>query len=142
MTTDDPSALFTDEEREYLVGHKWAVLATGRTDGSPQQAMVGYKLRDDGRLLISTHVPTAKWRNIARQPKVSVSVPDGRVNLVVYGTAERIDSDPDRVQLSAEVLAVVLGFDFPDPSALVAWLDREQRGILRITPSKALFHTT
>lgn len=134
--------MYTDEEKAYLVAHKWAVLATGRTDGSPQQAMVGYKLAEDGRILVSTPVLSAKWRNVGGQPRVSVSVPDGRVNLVIYGTAVRIETDPERAELSAEVLAVVLGYDFQDPSALIAWLDQQNRGILRITPEKALFHTT
>ena len=134
--------MYTDEEKAYLVAHKWAVLATGRTDGSPQQAMVGYKLAEDGRILVSTPVSSAKWRNVGGQPRVSVSVPDGRVNLVIYGSAERIEADPERAEFSAEVLAVVLGYDFPDPSALIAWLDQQNRGILRITPEKALFHTT
>lgn len=134
--------MYTNEEKAVLLAHQWAVLATGRTDGSPQQAMVGYTLDNDGRLLISTRVPMAKWRNITRQPKVSVSVPDGRVNLVVYGTAETIDADPEHAELSADVLAVVLGQDRPDPSAIVGWLDQDKRGIVRITPHKVLFHTT
>ena len=35
---------YTDTQLEFLCGHRWAVLATGRLDGSPQQAMVGYAL--------------------------------------------------------------------------------------------------
>ncbi|HLX87375.1 MAG TPA: pyridoxamine 5'-phosphate oxidase family protein [Acidimicrobiales bacterium] len=134
--------MYTNEEKAYLIAHKWAVLATGRTDGSPQQAMVGYMLDEEGRILISTQVLMAKWRNITRQPRVSVSIPDGRVNLVVYGMAETVDADPERAELSADVLAVVLGQDRPDPSAIVTWLDQDNRGIVRITPNKVLFHTT
>jgi len=134
--------LYTNEEKTYLLAHKWAVLATGRSDGSPQLAMVGYTLDEEGRILISTKVVMAKWRNITRQPRVSVSVPDGRVNLVIYGTAETVDEDPERAELSADVLAVVLGQDRPDPSAITAWLDQDNRGVVRITPNKVLFHTT
>jgi len=132
----------TRTKKKRLLAHKWAVLATGRSDGSPQQAMVGYTLDDEGRILISTKVVMAKWRNITRQPRVSVSVPDGRVNLVIYGTAETLDADPERAELSADVLAVVLGQDHPDLSAIIAWLDQDNRGIVRITPNKVLFHTT
>lgn len=133
--------MYTDEERAYLLAHKWGVLATGRTDGSPQQAMLGYALDAEGRLLISTRVTSAKWSNIVRQPKVSISVPDGRVNLVVYGTAETFGADPERAELSADVLAVVLGGGRPNPSDIVGWLDQDSRGVIRITPEKALFHT-
>lgn len=91
-------------------------------------------------LLAHTWVSSAKWLNITPEPEVGVSIPDGRVNLVVYGIAETIDTDPERAELSAGVLAVVLGEDRPDPSAIVPWLDQDNRGIVRITPAKALFH--
>ena len=38
---------------EFLRSHVWAVLATGRSDGSPQQSMIGYAVDDDLRLLVS-----------------------------------------------------------------------------------------
>lgn len=103
---------------------------------------MGYRVDGEGRLLISTQIPTAKWRNLTRQPRVSISVRDGRVNLVIYGTAETFDSDPERAELSADVLEIVLGQDRPDPAALTTWLDQDNRGIVQITPEKALFHTT
>lgn len=133
--------MLTDDEKAYLLAHKWGILATGRNDGSPQLAMVGYSIDDDERLLISTRVTSAKWRNLLRQPKVSISIPDGRLNLVIYGAAETFDTDPERAELSADVLAVVLSQDRPDPSTLVEWLDLDSRGVVRVTPDKALFHT-
>lgn len=132
--------MYSDDQQKFLADHRWAVLATGRADGSPQQSMVGYTLDEQGRLLVSTRLPSAKWHNITRQPKVSVTVPDGRVNLVVYGTAETIDTDPQRAELSADVLAVVRGPDRPEPSTIVGWLDQDKRGISRITPDKVLLH--
>ncbi len=41
------------DHRKYLDDHLWAVLATGRADGSPQQPMIGYAVDDEGRLIIS-----------------------------------------------------------------------------------------
>lgn len=102
--------------------------------------MVGYTLDDEGRLLVSTQAFTAKWRNALRQPRVSLTVPDGRVHVVVYGVAEAIDSDPERAELSADILAVVRGPERPDPAAIVGWLDENQRTVMRITPDKAFFH--
>lgn len=132
--------VYTDEQLRFLADHVWGVLATGRADGSPQQAMVGYTLDGEGRLLISTQAFTAKWRNALREPKVSFTVPDGRVHVVVYGVAEGIDADPLRAELSADVLAVVRGPDRPDPASIVGWLDTNQRTILRIMPQKVLIH--
>jgi Pyridoxamine 5'-phosphate oxidase len=59
---------YTDLELEFLSTHRWAVLATGRRDGSPQQAMVGYTLDGEGRILVSTRAVNAKWHNALRQP--------------------------------------------------------------------------
>ena len=132
--------IYSDDQLEFLSDHRWAVLATGRRDGSPQQAMVGYALDGEGRILISTQTFTAKWANALREPMVSLAVPDGRVHVVIYGTAEGIDGDPERAELSAVVLPVVMGSSRPEPSAMVDWLDEHQRGVLRITPQKVLIH--
>ena len=132
--------MYTEQQRAFLAAHTWAVLATGRRDGSPQQSIVGYTLDDAGRILISTPKTTAKFRNAVRQPKVTLTVPDGRVNVVIYGTAEIIDSDPERAELSADVLAVVRGPERPEPSSIVGWLDEQHRVVLRIEPAKVLYH--
>jgi len=133
MTDWDPQHL------AYARGHLWGVLATGRSDGSPQQSMIGYLVDDEGRLVISAKSYTAKWNNAVRQPKVSVTVPDGRIHLVVYGEAEAIDADPLRAALTAEVFGALSGNPAPDPAAIVPMLDEQQRVILRITPTKFRF---
>ena len=129
-----------DQQREFLTDRHWAVLATGRRDGSPQQSMVGYVVDDEGRILMSIKSYTAKWHNAVRQPRVSLTVADGRAHLVVYGTVETIDADPDRAALTADVFARLSGYDRPDPDTIVAMLDEQQRTVLRLTPETVLFH--
>ena len=131
--------MYTAEQRRYLEGHTWAVLATGRADGSPQQSMVGYVLDAEGRLVISAKRYTAKWKNAVRNPKLSVTVADGRSHLVIYGTAETIDTDPLRAELSADVFARLAKTDRPDPASIVPTLDEQQRTVIRITPEKVMF---
>ena len=131
--------MYTAEQRRYLEGHTWAVLATGRADGSPQQSMVGYVLDAEGRLVISAKRYTAKWKNAVRNPKLSVTVPDGRSHLVIYGMAETIDTDPLRAELSADVFARLANTDRPDPASIVPMLDEQERTVIRITPEKVLF---
>ncbi len=132
--------VYTDEQRQFLAEHVWGVLATGRADGSPQQSLVGYVLDDDGRILVLTQTRAAKWRNALRQPRVSFTVVDDRVHVVVYGLAEAIETDPERAERAADVLAAVRGTERPDPASLVDWLDTDERRVLRITPQKAFSH--
>lgn len=127
------------DHRRFLDDHVWAVLATGRRDGSPQQSMIGYRVDDEGRILVSVKAYTAKWKNAVRQPRVALTVPDGREHLVVYGTAEAIDTDPERAELTADVFARLSGNDRPDPATIVPMLDQQQRTVLRITPDRTLF---
>lgn len=131
---------WTDEQREFLDGHTWAVLATGRRDGSPQQSMIGYAVDDEGRLLVSAKAYTAKWNNAVRQPRVSLTIADGREHLVVYGLAETIDVDPVRAELTAQVFAALSGNPAPDPSTITPMLDEQKRTVLRITPDKTILH--
>ena len=126
-------------QRAFLDSHTWAVLATGRGDGSPQQSMIGYAVDDDGRLVISAKSYTAKWKNAVRRSRVSVTVPDGRIHLVVYGEAETIDEDPLRAELTSQVFAALSGNEAPDPASIVGMLDEQQRTILRITPDRTFY---
>ena len=133
---------FTWDEahRAFADAHTWAVLATGRKDGSPQQSMIGYGIDDEGRMVISAKAYTAKWKNAVRQPNVSVTVADGRAHLVVYGTAETIADDPLRAELTALAFSALSGEPPPDPDSLIPFLDEQDRTVLRITPTKTLFH--
>ena len=135
------SFTWDSDHRSFLDEHVWAILATGRRDGSPQQSMVGYAVDDDGRLLISVKSYTAKWKNALRQPVVSLTVPDGRAHLVVYGKAELISSEPARSALTAQVFAALSGAPAPEPSSIVEMLEEQQRTVLRVTPEKAIFHS-
>jgi hypothetical protein len=68
-------------------------------------------------------------------------VTGGRAALVVYGSAECIDRDPERAELTADVFAALTGSDRPEPSTLIPTLDEQARTVLRITPERVLFHS-
>jgi PPOX class probable F420-dependent enzyme len=123
----------------FLRDHDLGVLATGRSDGSPQQSMVLYVVDDETRLIVSSKSYTAKWHNAVRRPEVALTVVDGRVNLVIYGVAETIEADPLRAELSALAFAAMSGNEV-DPASIIPVLDEQQRTVIRITPSRVLFH--
>ena len=41
------------EHREFAEMQIWAILATGRKDGSPQQSMIGYTIDEQVRFIMS-----------------------------------------------------------------------------------------
>src|SRR3954451_16966494 len=108
--------VYTDEQLRFLADHRWGVLATERADGSPQQAMVGYTLDGERRILISTQAFTAKWRNALREPRVAPSSP---LSLFPRSGVERFGSR---------------GCPSPCPTAACTWSStaspRESRQIL------------
>ena len=79
--------------KEFLKAHRLGVLATGRKDGSPQQALIAYQF--DGReFAIRTSDASAKAKNIRKRDRVSLSVSDGPNGVVVYGRA-RVAAGPE-----------------------------------------------
>lgn len=129
-----------DDQLSYLQAHKWAMLATGKRDGSPQVSMIGYVVDpDDGALLISAKRYTAKHRNVVRQGKVGVIVHDDAKQLVIYGNAEGIEDDPRRAELSAKIFGPIFGTPVDDPAELVPRLVSEQRTVIRVVPTSAFF---
>lgn len=79
----------------FLTAPHNAVVGTNRVDGPPQLTSVWY-LYEQGRLYISTENGTAKYRNLRRDPRISVCV-DGGVGdyrtVVVYGTVDFMSAD-------------------------------------------------
>jgi PPOX class probable F420-dependent enzyme len=134
------TTVLTTEQRQFLAAHQWAVLATTRQDGSPQQSLVGYAIDQAGRIIISTKAYTAKWHNARRQPHVSLTVVEDRTHLVIYGVAHAVADDPQRAELTADVFSHLSGGPRPEPTSLVPTLDEQQRTILQITPSRAIYH--
>jgi len=128
----------TTEHREFMAEHRFGVLSTGRRDGSPQASMVGYHF--DGRdILVVFKRTSAKYHNIGRQPRVVLSVADGRRLLTIYGTGELVESDPARADAFQEIL---MSYGMPEsPTAdLITMLDDEQRVILRLHPTSIDLH--
>jgi PPOX class probable F420-dependent enzyme len=67
-----------DEAREVIREQHRAVLATLRTDGTPQMSPVLVAVDDGGRVLVSTRETALKVRNLRRDPRLWLCVlPDG-----------------------------------------------------------------
>ena len=128
----------TPEQSAYLRERQVGVLATSRKDGTPQQSMITY-LFDGEHIVISTVKTSAKHHNIRRQPEVSLLVPDGKQQVIVYGTVEVLGGrDRDRyIMAIREHQGDPLPADY-DLDRFSARLDELGRVILRIAPERVL----
>ena len=127
---------FSEQEQQFVLAHRWAVLTSLRDAGSPVSSVVAYAIDGDA-LVVSTPGGTFKRRSIEK---------DGRVNLCIIsnaepfnfvaieGTAEGTDSDLERQ--TRLVFANIQGTGFELPADLPGWLAKQQRVILRIAPQR------
>jgi PPOX class probable F420-dependent enzyme len=125
----------------WLREHSLCSLATGRRDGSPQLSLVGYGY--DGRdIVVSTTSDRPKWLNSKRQPRVALLVQEGRQYVLVYGRAEHIESDPERIEAMRRIPSFKRRLERnPSLEDLVAELDAEKRVILRVIPDRIVPHS-
>jgi PPOX class probable F420-dependent enzyme len=87
----------TPAARELLAGPNFAAIATINADGSLQQSVVWVRERD-GEVIFSTIESRAKYRNLARDARISVLVIDAKNGYrysEIRGTA-RLEPDEPR----------------------------------------------
>src|SRR5262249_19693494 len=123
-------ATLDDDARRILDGKNFATIATLGPDGSPHTSVV-WILRDGDQVLFSTKTSRVKARNLARDPRVALSVfeldnPYSSVD--IRGTAELVD-DPDKA-LPEQVSMKYMGEPPPPEPA------EDTRYVVRITPER------
>ncbi|MFF4319556.1 PPOX class F420-dependent oxidoreductase [Streptomyces sp. NPDC001568] len=124
------SELFNEETRKLLDGRNFATVATLNRDGGPQTSVV-WILREGDTVLFSTTAGRQKARNLARDPRISLTVFDTAnpyQSVDIRGTVELID-DVDKA-LPRELSQKYLGEDPP------AEPEETLRLIVRVTPQK------
>ena len=130
------TASLSDAARKIIDAPNPAVLATVNPDGSPQTSVVWVR-RDGNDLLISSAAGRRKDKNLARDPRVSMTVYDQADPLQyveVRGLAS-ISEDPGRQ------LAVSLAEEYEGPGAGQEYLELPPeviRIVIRITPQRVL----
>ncbi|WP_218000643.1 PPOX class F420-dependent oxidoreductase [Nocardia higoensis] len=121
---------FDDATRELLDGRNFATVATLNPDGDPQTSVV-WILREGDTVLFSSTTDRQKVRNLARDPRISLTVLDTANpyrTVEIRGTAELVE-DRDHAAQQA-VSHKYLGEDSPpDPEGTV-------RVIVRVIPQK------
>lgn len=69
---------FTDSERTYLAGQRLARIATSSATGTPDVAVVTFKVTADDRIEIDglDNPKTLKWRNVVATGRAAIVVDD------------------------------------------------------------------
>lgn len=125
------SVVFNEEERKLLDGRNFATVATLNRDGGPQTSVV-WIAREGETVVFSTTAGRQKARNLARDPRISLTVFDTENpyrSLDIRGTAELIE-DREKA-LPYKLSHKYLGEDPPQAES-----DEVLRLIVRVTPQK------
>jgi PPOX class probable F420-dependent enzyme len=124
------SISLSEGARRVLDAKSFAVVATLNPDGSPQTSVV-WVGREDDAVVFSTTKQRRKGRNLARDPRISITVidPEDPYSFVeVRGRAELID-DPER-SFGSLMWQKYMGKEAPPDRPGV------ERQIVRVVPEK------
>jgi PPOX class probable F420-dependent enzyme len=119
-----------DDIRALIDARTMATLSTVNPDGSPQSTVVWID-RDDDTLLVSVVSHRRKARNLARDPRLSLTlfdVANPYFSVQIVGTAELVPDE--RKELPVRLSQKYLGIDPPGENP------DERRLAVRITPIK------
>jgi PPOX class probable F420-dependent enzyme len=125
--------LSPDEIDAFLAERHTLVIATLRADGSVHMSTVWY--RWDGEVFwISTNRDRVKYRNITRDPRVSVLVdaPPRETSVSATGRADIVAHDAD----AFEGAMAIVGRYVDDPAAYLAERSGDPRALVRIRPER------
>lgn len=127
-----------EEARAFIGGNHRAVLATIRSDGSPQLSPITLGLDDAGRVIISTRETAMKVHNLRRQPRAWLCV----LNDGFFGDWAQVEGDveivplPEAMDLLVEYYRSISG-EHPDWDEYRQAMVDQRRVILRITVDRA-----
>ncbi len=117
------TAALTPAQRAFLDQPLFAAVATTDGDGAPRQAVIWYRLEDDGRILINSRVSRFWPANLRRDGRVSLAVlaPDGYSWIGLSGRVDEIDDDGDRALADILALADRYHPEGADPADLASY---------------------
>jgi PPOX class probable F420-dependent enzyme len=127
-----------NEALDYVRTRHHGVLGTLKGDGTPQLSPVTLGVDDDGHVIISTRQTAYKVRNIRRDHRVWLcGFPDA-----FFGSWVQIDGTAEIVELPDAMDGLIAYYrsisgEHPDWDDYRAAMERDQRVLLRITPTKA-----
>ncbi len=119
---------------EFIGPRHHGILATSRTDGSPQLSPVTMGLDAVGRIVIATYPERAKTKNARRDPSASVLVLSddfGGEWVQVYGRAEVLDL-PEALEPLVDYFRAISG-EHPDWDEYRDAMQRQGKSLVRVS---------
>lgn len=114
--------------RAFLERKLFASLATVDSDGAPRQAVIWYRLEDDGRIMINS-LAGRRWpTNLERDGRIAISVidtDDGYSWLGLSGHVDAVDTDVQRAR--EDIVALAYRYrERPTASSLASFRSQER----------------
>lgn len=97
----------SDKARAFLEEPRFAVLATINPDGTAQQTVMWYLVRD-GYIVMNTRRGRRKDRNMLRDRRVSICIEDGFRYVAMSGEITLVEERP---QAQADILEMAIRYD-------------------------------
>jgi PPOX class probable F420-dependent enzyme len=130
------TSMLSDWAKEVLREYHFAVVSTPNTDGSSHLTTMWYLLEHDGTIVMSTPGHLRKVKNLRRDPRIAICVPDGNRYASLYGTVT-ISEDQTIVRQDIERLVErYIQSDEATRQQTIAALVQQSRVSLRLTPDK------
>lgn len=124
------NVVLNDTVRAFLEEKRFAVLATIKRDGSPQQTVMWYELQGD-RIMMNTAEGRAKAYNFRRDARVSVCVEDEYRFVSISGT---VDLNEDREQGLADIMQLAVRYHGPEKAeSMRSGFTKDQRVTMLIS---------
>jgi PPOX class probable F420-dependent enzyme len=124
------NVVLNEKVRAFLEEKRFAVLATIKRDGSPQQTVMWYELQGD-RIMMNTAEGRAKAYNFRRDARVSICVEDEYRFVAISGTVEL---NEDREQGLADIMQLAVRYHGAEKAeSMRAGFTKDQRVTMLIS---------
>ena len=138
MITKEQAAL---RALAFLSEHQAGTIATAALDGTPFSSTVYFGYLPDFTIFFTTSHHTAKFRNLAVNPKASFSVGTGPEfrELIIHGTVRRIEGTNEQDQALASIKSRVTSPLDTWPIHAIKKLEEGGTALFRVTPTEVLY---
>ena len=102
VTAPGPAAELTDRVRAFLRNPNYATLATIGADGTPHQAVIWFRLEDDGRILVNSRAGRRWPRELQADRRCALAITDRNDPFTWVGVQAEVDEVVDDVAAARE----------------------------------------